>query len=97
MSDLRHLYARKAELLRELADLEVQIPDAIVAATAPQPPDEVLGLDDAAKLMNEPAGTFRQRPCYRRALVSGPRERRLRFSRRALERIKADRLRANDA
>ena len=58
----------------------------------PGPPDETIGLPEAAALAGEPTETFRRRLVYRKALVSRPGERRLRYSRRALERIAADRL-----
>lgn len=42
--------------------------------------------------MGEPPETFRRRLEYRKALLSRPGERRLRYSRAGLERIRRDRL-----
>jgi hypothetical protein len=52
-------------------------------------------LQEAAEAMGEPASTFRRRPEYLKALISRPGERRRRYSRAQLERIKTDRLEAN--
>jgi hypothetical protein len=51
-----------------------------------------LGLEAAAASFGEAPSTFRQRLEYGKALVSQPGERRLRYSRAALERILGDRL-----
>ena len=49
----------------------------------------------AATVMGEPPETFRRRLDYRRALLTRPSERRLRYSRGVLERIKRERLAGN--
>jgi hypothetical protein len=91
---LGQIYARRAELLRELAATEADLAAALAQpAVAPSPAgDEALDLTAAAGLFNEPPNTFRQRLEYRKALISRPGERRLRYSRVALERILMDRL-----
>ncbi|MGH9367262.1 MAG: hypothetical protein ACRD3M_06280 [Thermoanaerobaculia bacterium] len=93
MTDLPALFARRAALLRELAGLE----EALGGALGPpaSAADEALPLAAAAALMGEPASTFRRRLDYRKALLSRPGERRLRYSRAELERIRQDRLAAN--
>ena len=92
MSPLSALFARRAALLRELAELEDRVGEAFAAAADPEPVDEVIGLEEAARLMGEPASTFRRRPEFLKARISRPGERRLRYSRAELERIKRDRL-----
>lgn len=57
--------------------------------------DTPLVLKDAAEFMGEPEETFRRRDEYRKARVSRPGERNLRFDLPTLRRIKADRLAAN--
>jgi hypothetical protein len=84
-----------AELHCELAALQECLAITLRDAERPEEPDRVLSLSEAAAHVGEPVSTFRQRACYRRALVSGPHERRLRFSSRALDQIKADRLGLN--
>jgi len=61
----------------------------------PEEPDTVLSLAEAARFVGEPASTFRRRLEYRKALVSRPTERRKRYSRAALERLKQERLKAS--
>jgi hypothetical protein len=90
-SDLSRICNRRAELLRELADLEAEFGRALEAAE-PAPADAVLSLQEAAFYMGEPASTFRRRTAYLRALVSLPTERRRRYSRAELDRIKNGRL-----
>lgn len=86
---------RRAELFREFAVLEVELAEALARAARPAAakPDQVLTLYEAAAFMGEPAETFRRRLEYRKAVVSRPGELRLRFSRRGLDRILADRAR----
>jgi hypothetical protein len=86
------ILAKRAELQRQLASLDEALAIALSDAEKPVEPDRVLSLEEAAAHVGEPASTFRQRPCYRRALVSGPTQKRLRFSRRALDLISRDRL-----
>jgi hypothetical protein len=92
MSPLPGLFARRAELLKELAATEAALAEAFAAKAEPEAADEVIGLEEAAALMGEPPSTFRRRPEYLKAKVSREGERRLRYSRAALERIRADRL-----
>lgn len=92
MTDLASLFARRAALLRELADLEERLGAALSDALRPEIPDQVLDLEAAALFMGEPPQTFRRRPEYLKACIRRPGERRLRYSRAELERIKADRL-----
>jgi hypothetical protein len=96
-ADLSRLCHRRAELLRELAELEEQLGCAIAEALSPAAPaeDKGLGLAEAAALMGEPKETFRRRLEYRKALLTRPRERRLRYSRAALDQIMRDRLAAH--
>lgn len=94
-ADLLRICSRRAVLLRELADLDLELAQAITAREAPGEPDAVFSLDEAAAFMGEPASTFRRRPEYGKALVSRPTERRRRYSRVALDRIRSDRLEAN--
>lgn len=72
---------------------------ALSASVAPpalvQEPDVALGLREAATLFGEPVETFRRRLEYRKALLTRPGERRLRYSRAELERIRRDRLAGN--
>ena len=96
-ADLQRICARRAEILRELADLDLAMAGAIEAREPPAEPDAVLSVPEAAAYMGEPVSTFRRRPEYVKALVSRPTERRRRYSRAALDRIKLDRLAANDA
>jgi hypothetical protein len=96
MIDLPALFFRRAELLRELARLEETLGGALGDALRPdQHEDEALTLTDAARLLGEPVETFRRRLEYRKALLSRRGERRLRFSRVALERIRNTRLETN--
>lgn len=98
MTDFLDLFARRSGLLRELASLEEALGRALVEAVRPEPTiDSSLSLSEAAAFMGEPAATFRRRLDYRKALLSRPGERRLRYSRAALERIRRDRLVANGA
>lgn len=90
--DLPALFARRAALLRELASIEEAVGDAFAVEAVPEPRDSVIGLPEAASLMGEPVSTFRRRPEYEKAKVSRPGERRLRYSRVAVERILRDRL-----
>jgi hypothetical protein len=68
------LFARRAELLRELATLEESLGAAVTEALEPEPADETLGLEKAAELVGEPPETFRRRPEYLKARVSRPGE-----------------------
>ena len=61
MADLAPLYARKAELLRELAAVEERIGAVLDAATRPADPDRTLSLKEAAAMFGEPEETFRRR------------------------------------
>ena len=82
VADLAPLFARRGELLRELASLEDQLGAALgEALRLDQTPDEGLGLAEAARLMGERPETFRRRLDYRKALLRRPGERRLRYSR----------------
>jgi hypothetical protein len=95
-SHLSRICARRAELLRELACLEEALGQAVAEALPTSPPsDEALGLGEAAAFMGEPPETFRRRLDYRKALLRRPGERRLRYSRAELDRIKRDRLASN--
>ncbi len=95
-TDLPGLFARRAALLRELAGLEEALGAALGGAVAEEAkPDEALDLPAAAALLGEPVETFRRRLDYRKALLRRPGERRLRYSRAALERILRDRLAGN--
>jgi hypothetical protein len=93
-ADVSRILRRRAELTRELAALDDALALALEAVQQPDDADEILDLAAAARHVGEPASTFRQRPCYRRALVSGTTERRLRYSRLELDRILRDRLAA---
>lgn len=98
MSDLSRIFARRAALLRELADLDVELGRVLEdrSRATPREPDAVLSLEEAALHMGEPVGTFRRRGDYLKARVSRAGERRLRYSRAVLDRIKADRLAENE-
>ncbi len=83
-----------------LAELERARSEALLAAVAPlptppRPSDETLSLKAAAAFMGEPVETFRRRLDYRKALLRRPGERRLRYARAELERIRGDRLAGN--
>lgn len=96
MSDVSRLFARRAALLHELAGLEEELGRAVVEALSPAAPaDDALSLKSAAAFMGEPSETFRRRLDYRKALLTRPGERRLRYSLSALDRIKRDRLASN--
>jgi len=95
VSDLSRICARRAELLRELAGLEEELGRAFGTIVCRSPADEALGVAEAARFMGEPVETFRRRLDYRKALISKSKERRLRYSRAELERIKLDRLAVN--
>ncbi|MDQ5871813.1 MAG: hypothetical protein M3547_06350 [Acidobacteriota bacterium] len=98
MPEIGRLFARRAELLRELATLEEELGRVVGLALAPVPaPDAALSLAEAAAFVGEPVESFRRRHDYRRALLTRPGERRLRFSRTALERVLRDRLAGNDS
>jgi len=58
-------------------------------------PDVTLSLEKAAQYMGEPVESFRRRLEYRKALLSRPGERRLRYSRVVLDSIRRDRLASN--
>jgi hypothetical protein len=92
VTDLATLFARRASAIRELADLEVQLGLALAEATSPPNPDQVLNLREAAIYLGEPVETFRRRHEFGKVLVSRANERRLRYSRQELDRIKKDRL-----
>jgi chromatin segregation and condensation protein Rec8/ScpA/Scc1 (kleisin family) len=96
MTELARICSRRAELLRELAELEESLGRAVSETLCPEPTvDETFSLAEAAALMGERPETFRRRFEYRKALLTRPNERRLRYSRDALERIKRDRLASN--
>ena len=102
-TDVKEILRERAELTRRLAALDERLAVALGDAERPEgpegrpppPEDRVLGLAEAAAFMGEPPSTFRRRPEYLKALVSRPTERRRRYSRAALDRIKADRLASN--
>lgn len=96
-AEVFRLCSRRAELLRELAELEIQLGRAFESAARPpaEAADAVLLLPEAAAFMGECTSTFRRRVEYAKALVSRPTERRRRYSRAALERIRQDRLAAS--
>lgn len=91
---LAEIFARRAALLRELADLDQRLAAVLEEAMRPVVPDAVLGLKEAAAFLGEAPATFRRRLEYRKALLTRPGERNLRYSRVELERIKKDRLTA---
>jgi hypothetical protein len=86
------ILAKRAELQRQLAALDDALAIALRDAEKREELDRVMSLAEAAAHAGDPVSTFRQRACYRRALVSGPHERRLRFSRRVLDEILSNRL-----
>jgi hypothetical protein len=92
VNDVGRLFCRRAELLRELALVDESIGRAVLEALPHAQADEALGLEAAAAFMGEPTETFRRRLDYRKALLTRPGERRLRYSRTVLERIRRDRL-----
>ena len=92
LSAVSAILTKRADLSRQIAALDDALAAALEGAQKPEESDRVLTLAEAAAHVHEPANTFRQRPCYRRALVSGPTERRLRFSMRTLDGITRDRL-----
>jgi hypothetical protein len=88
--DLAGICARRAELLRELAELEAAIPAALAGLTAAKgpsaDPDEVLDAKAAAVVVGRSLDWFgRHRAEYVSALVSRKGQR-PRYSRRLLER-----------
>jgi len=85
-----------AVLMSRHAVLSVTAPPTM-RDTGPTGPDVALGLREAAALFGEPIETFRRRLEYRKALLTRPGERRLRYSRVELERIRQDRLAGNVA
>jgi hypothetical protein len=92
---LSALFAKRSHLLRELASTEDQLALLLDGLVRPESTDEALTLKEAAKLFGESPHTFRQRLEFRKALISRVGERRLRYSRAELERIKRDRIAAN--
>ena len=95
MKALAELSRRRAELLRQLAELDERLARAFEAFEGkPEPEDVTLSLQEASVFLGEPASTVRRRGCYLRARVSTEGERRLRYSRRVLEEIRQDRLAA---
>jgi hypothetical protein len=91
---------RLPAFLGEIERLKAEVMlDAARPVLVPEPPkseeDAVLNLREAAEFMGEPVETFRRRPEYLKACLRRPGERRLRYSRAALGRIKADRLAGN--
>jgi hypothetical protein len=98
VTELARIYSRRAALLRELAELEEALGRAVSEtlraspAAVPAAPDETFSLAQAAAHLGEPPETFRRRLDYRKARVSRPGERRLRYSRAELDRIQRDRL-----
>lgn len=96
MADVAPLFARRAALLRELASLEESLGTALGDALRPAVvQDETLTAKDAAAFLGEPLETFRRRLDYRKALLRRPGERKLRYSRAELERVRQDRLAGN--
>lgn len=98
---VREILVRRAQLQRELATLDADLAEALDQPAAPpvqappDQPDKGLSLAEAADLFGDPPSTFRRRLEYRKALISRPGERRLRYSRAELERIRRDRLARN--
>jgi hypothetical protein len=86
------ILAKRAELQRQLAALDEALAIALRDSEKPEEPDRVLSLVEAAAHVGEPVSTFRQRPWYRRAQISGQTERRLRFSKKRLTEILTVRL-----
>jgi hypothetical protein len=102
MTDFSSLFARRAALLREVAVIDEALGPALVEALAAAhrdspKPDETLTLVQAADRVGEPPETFRKRVEFYKARISRPGEHRLRFSRREVERVIADRLASNTA
>lgn len=101
VTEFARICSRRAALLRELAELEESLGRTVAEALSLQAPreaphdDEGLGLVEAARFMGERPETFGRRLDYRRALISRSGERRLRYSRREVERIRRDRLASN--
>ena len=97
MPDLAALFARRAEVQRELAGLDEAIAGAVTGLLVEpaRPADQVLTLTEAADLLGEPVETFRRRPEYLKASIRRPGERKHRYSRVALERVVRDRLAEN--
>jgi hypothetical protein len=95
VNEISRVCARRAELLRQLAELEESLGRALSESLeVPFLADDILSLQEAAAWMGEPPETFRRRLEYRKALVSRPGERRHRYSRAELDRIRRDRLSA---
>lgn len=92
MTEASRICARRAALHRELAELDEELGRALASRDAD---DAVLSLKKAARYMGEPTETFRRRGEYLKARVSRDGERRARYSRAELDRIKRDRLAAN--
>jgi hypothetical protein len=61
VADFDSLCARKAALLRELADLEAELPGALAEAVKPRERDEILNLRQAAAYVGEPERTVRDK------------------------------------
>jgi hypothetical protein len=84
-----------------LGELERVRTEALLTASlppvlpAPEDATAALGVREAAAMFGEPVETFRRRLEYRKALLTRPGERRLRYSRHELERIRRDRLAGN--
>jgi hypothetical protein len=97
--ELKTVLAQQKALFQALADNT----DELAACLASESGDvekgggDVIGLADAAKLAGEPSETFRKRPEFLKARISRPGEHRLRYSKRVVERIIADRLESNAA
>jgi hypothetical protein len=92
-ADVRAILAERAELGRRLAELDERLAAALGGSeTADRDGGRILTLTEAAAHVGEPVSTFRRRLVYRRALVSAPREKRLRFSLAVLDEILTGRL-----
>lgn len=84
-----------------LGELERIRAEALLTAALPpvfparEEATRALDLGEAAAMFGEPIETFRRRLEYRKALLTRPGERRLRYSRDVLERIRKDRLAGN--
>jgi hypothetical protein len=96
-SRAREVLQRRAELQRELASLDEELACHLAEDSPTKSEDSILDLAEAANMVGEPPSTFRRRLEYRRALVSRPGQRRLRFSRVELQRIQHARLTASKA
>jgi hypothetical protein len=94
VTELFRLLSRRAGLLREVADLDLELARVLDAREAVADV-EGLSLEEAARYLGEPKETVRRRPEYLKARISAEGARRLRYSRRELERILADRLAGN--